>query len=420
MNCFARMTQLTRIGSYLVLLLGLLLAAQAMNSWLQRQTQAPVRQLNDAAIAAKREQFNQVAKKLSLHSGSPAADFAEAGRSLGAKVALLRDAPSSPEPGLLFFWEQLDPKTQAYVSFPPPPVTRLIGVYHRVTLGVLLLCPVLLAVGLLIATLARRGSQDERASRQPWTRERTQGLGIEHFAKLSNERTVALAEEHASRLRAEEDLLVNRTLLNQSVDERIRLGRELHDNICQTLYAVCLTLESVQKKNSLAPELSQRVTQCMAELRRLNHEVRNYLEQLEPASVNGQSFAGALNGMIDSFAAREDVRIDQRLDAEAVALIAPALNAEIVNILREAVSNSLRHGRARRITLLAGRGDREIALAVQDDGAGFTPGLPRTSAGHGLGNMQARAAALGGNLRVESAPGKGTRVLLTLPVASPA
>ena len=321
---------------------------------------------------------------------------------------------------MLSFDEPMDAMRGVHVSFSPPPVTRLITVYHRVTLGLLLLCPVLLGVGLLIATLARRGANDERASRPPWTSERTQALGIEHFAKISNERTVALAEEHASRLRAEEDLLVNRTLLNHSVDERIRLGRELHDNICQTLYAVCLTLESVQKKNTLAPELSQRVTQCMTELRRLNQEVRNYLEQLEPASVNGQSFAGAVNGMLDSFAAREDVRIDQRLDAEAVALIAPALNAEIVNILREAVSNSLRHGHARRITLLAGRDDHEIALAVQDDGAGFTPGLPRTSAGHGLGNMQARAAALGGNLRVESAPGKGTRVLLTLPVASPA
>ena len=243
---------------------------------------------------------------------------------------------------------------------------------------------------------------------------------MEHFAKISNERTVALAEEHGARLRAEEDLLVNRTLLDRSVGERIRLGRELHDNICQTLYAVCLTLESVQKKNTLAPELKQRVDQCMIELRRLNSEVRAYLEELEPAYVNGQSFAGAMNSLVDSFAAPEGVRIEQRLDAEAVALIAPPLIAEIMNILREAVSNSLRHGQARHITLLAGRSDQEIALAVQDDGAGFTPGLPRAGTGHGLTNMQARAVALGGSLRIESTPGKGTRVLLTLPVASPA
>jgi signal transduction histidine kinase len=83
------------------------------------------------------------------------------------------------------------------------------------------------------------------------------------------------------------------------------------------------------------------------------------------------------------------------------------------------VRNSLRHGRARHITLLAGRSEEAVALAVQDDGLGFTP-VAGTAAGHGLGNMRARATALGGSLRLESAPGKGTRVLLTLPVASPA
>jgi signal transduction histidine kinase len=88
-----------------------------------------------------------------------------------------------------------------------------------------------------------------------------------------------------------------------------------------------------------------------------------------------------------------------------------------MNILREAVSNSLRHGRAHTITLLAGQSDREIALAVQDDGTGFAPGIG--GQGHGLANMQVRAAALGGSLRIESTPGKGTRILLTLPVVSP-
>jgi signal transduction histidine kinase len=191
----------------------------------------------------------------------------------------------------------------------------------------------------------------------------------------------------------------------------------LHDNISQTLYAVCLTLESVQKKGALAPDLQQRVDQCMAELRRLNQEVRAYLRDLEPASVASHSFTGALNDLIASIAAGQDVRIEQKLDDEAVALIPPIHIAEIMNILREALSNSLRHGRARHITLLAGRSEETVALAVQDDGLGFTP-APERGRGHGLGNMQARAAALGGSLRIESAAGKGTRVLLTLPVAS--
>ena len=158
----------------------------------------------------------------------------------------------------------------------------------------------------------------------------------------------------------------------------------------------------------------------MAELRRLNQEVRAYLQELEPARVNGQSFAGALAGMLGSLPSGDEVRIEHRLDEEAVELIPPHQIAEIMNILREAVSNSVRHARARTITLRAGRSEQAIALAVQDDGDGFAASASQTGSGHGLANMQARASALGGSLHVESTPGNGTRVLLTLPVASPA
>jgi len=314
------------------------------------------------------------------------------------------------------------PGWRARVQFATPALLR-VQMLHQRTLAVILVLALLLATAplLLVLMSSRRAAIPEGASRTPWATARAQAAGFEHFAKISNERGVALAHEHGARLRAEENLQVNRTLLDHSVAERVRLGRELHDNICQTLYAVCLTLESVQKKNALVPELKQRVDQCMTELRRLNQEVRAYLQDLEPARLNGQSFTGAVTGLIESFMAEEGVDIEHRLDEEAVALIPPQQTADILNILREAVSNGVRHGHARKITLLAGRSDQEIALAVQDDGAGFVPtSTAKSTTGHGLANMQARAAALGGSLRVESTPGKGTRVLLTLPVASPA
>jgi signal transduction histidine kinase len=312
------------------------------------------------------------------------------------------------------------PDWQVRVTFATPALIR-VQILHQRILAVIVLLSLLLAIVPLLLVLvdSRRALGPDGGTRSPWRAAKAQAVGMEHFAKISNERSAALTQEHNARLRAEQDLQINRTLLDRSVDERIRLGRELHDNICQTLYAVCLTLESVQKKNTLAPELKQRVDQCMTELRRLNQEVRSFLQELEPARVHGQSFAGALTGLIESFATDEDVQIEQRLDEEAVALIPPQQFAEVMSLLREAVSNSLRHGRARRITLLAGRNDQQIALAVQDDGAGFTPTAPRSASSHGLDNMQARAAALGGSLQIESVPGKGTRVLLTLPVASP-
>ena len=412
------------LGLALVLLLLFLGAALTLQWWLTRET----RQLQSVEIEDQRGRLLRaiaVAGRSPEKWDGPFAD--ELGAMLGGTVELYRtDRPRPPAaraaPSLGFTQPLPDaPGWEVRVAFAPPALLRLQVLHQRMMVVIVLLALLLALVPLLfVAVQTRRDGSADAITRSPWAATHAQAVGMEHFAKMSNERTVALAQEHGARVRAEEDLLVNRALLGDSVAERIRLGRELHDNICQTLYAVCLTLESVQKKPALPPELRGRVDQCMAELRRLNQEVRAYLRDLEPARVHGHAFAGALAGMIGSLSSGEDVRIEPRLDEEAMELIPPHQIADIMNILREAVSNSLRHGRARHITLRAGRSEQEIALAVHDDGAGFNPGAPRGGAGHGLDNMQARARGRGGSLRIESTPGKGTRVLLTLPVASPA
>ncbi len=407
------------LGLALLLLLLFLGAAVTLQWWLHRETQ----RLQTMAVDELRERLSSALAA----SGRPPGQWndrslRELGAMLGGTVEFYPTDKTPRNPAraaALSFTQDLPafPGWQVRVTSAVPAMLRVQVLNQRIMTVIVLLALLLALVPLLTVLLdSRRTLSTESNTRSPWAASRAQAVGIEHFAKISNERTAALAEEHGARVRAEENLQVNRTMLDQSVGERIRLGRELHDNISQTLYAVCLTLESVQKKNTLAPELKQRVDQCMAELRRLNQEVRAYLLELEPARVHGQSFAGAVAALISAFPAEDAVKFEQRLDEEAVALIPAAQTADIMNILREAVSNSLRHGRARKITLLAGRSDREIALAVQDDGAGFAP-KPGGN-GHGLSNMQVRAAALGGSLRIDSTPGKGTRILLTLPVPS--
>ena len=412
------------LGLALMLLLLFLGAALTLQWWVARET----RHLQNAALE---EQRGRLARAVIISGRSPdkwdAAFQRELGTLLGGTVEVFRaDAPpagGTRSASLLTLTQDLDgaPGWQARLAFAPPALLRVQMMHQRMLTVIVLLALLLALVPLLIVALeSRQTGPADGTTRTPWATSRAQAAGIEHFAKISNERTVALEQEHGARVRAEEDLQVNRVLLGHSVAERVRLGRELHDNICQTLYAVCLTLESVQKKSALPPAMGERVDRCMAELRRLNQEVRAYLQELEPARVNGLSFAGALAGMLGSLPSGDEVRIEHKLDEEAVELIPPHQIAEIMNILREAVSNSVRHGRARLITVRAGRSEQAIALAVQDDGGGFAPGANPAASGHGLGNMQARATALGGSLHIESAPGKGTRVLLTLPVASPA
>jgi signal transduction histidine kinase len=404
------------LGLAVLLLLLFLAAALSLQWWLVRET----RQLHGLAVEETRARLGRI---IAL-SGVPPSGWDqpfqnELGGLVGGTVQLYRvgnpPPPGAASSGELSFTTQAGnhPGWEARATFAPPALVRAQVQHQRILATIILLGLLLATVPLLAAVLsARRGSGGD-SSRAPWDAARAQASGFEELARISHERSTALAEEQGARRRAEQDLQVNRNLLDQSVAERVRLGRELHDNICQTLYAVCLTLESVQKKSGLSPEMNGRTDQCLTELRRLNQEVRTYLQDLEPGRVNGQSFGAALAGMLGSLPPEQEARIERRLDPEAVELISSNQVADILNILREAVSNSLRHGQPQHIILRAGRSEETLALSVQDDGAGIPVERRR---GHGLDNMRARARTMGGELHIESSPGKGTRVILTLPV----
>lgn len=402
------------IGLAILLLLLFLAAALTLQWWLARET----RQLR---VLAVEEQRAKVGRIIAV-SGVPPAQWddyfqRELGVMVGGTVQLYRKDPpartTTVSPERLSFTEPLvnAPGWEARVTFAAPALIRVQILHQRILAAVVLLALLLALIPLLVALITRRSQPGENGTRAPWAK--SHATGLEQLARLTNERSAALAEEHAARARAEENLQVNQNLLDRSLAERVRLGRELHDNICQTLYAVCLTLESVQKKTPMAPEMKERTAQCLAELRRVNQQVRAYLAELEPSRVHSESFATALAGLLGSLPSGDEVRIERRLDPATIELIAPQHVPDIMNILREAISNGLRHGKARHIVLRAAQDDQNIALSVQDDGRGF---VPQRGPGHGLGNMQARANALGGSLAIDSTPGQGTRVVLTLPL----
>ncbi|MDD3180957.1 MAG: sensor histidine kinase [Opitutaceae bacterium] len=396
-------------------------ATLAAQWWLGQET----KRLKEEAVETQRRVLD---KALTMNPRpSPEAwdeDYLrDLGALVGGRVEVVDPANTKlPEPvdagaTLTFDYALPDaPGWRAHVSFGTPALVRLQRLQQSTLAATVVLALVLVAVpSVFVLVGLRRMAPAATASGSPWREARADALGLEHFARMSVERGVALDRESGARQRAEEDLKLSRTLLHRSQEERIRLGRDLHDNICQTLYAVSLTLESVRKKMTAAPECESRLDQCMQELRRLNQEVRAYLKELEPDATRGPSFAEILDQMLATLPAEEGVHIVRHASDETLALIRPDQAADVVNILREAISNGLRHGQARNISLRAERGDNAIALAVQDDGKGFEG---TGNHGHGLANMQARTEILGGSLRVDSTPGKGTRVLLTLPVAS--
>lgn len=419
------MTSLSRsVLLALLLLVGFLAAAFTVQWWLQRET-ARVRAESIAAREAQLDAALAVAQR-------PPAEWDDAyrrqlGAMVGGFITVRRDVEAGFSPRLmeqaLRFSRPLPahPGWTVHADLPLAGLDRLQLMHQRALVAIVLLAAVLVLVPIWLGVFGPRTAPVPAGSAHPWASVRAEAAGLEHFARVSVERADALEREHGARVRAEENLEVSRTQLDRSLAERVRLGRELHDNTSQTLYAVSLTIESVRRKLPADHETAPRLDQCLAELKRLNQEVRAYLSELEPANVQREPFAAALSAMIDALPTGGDVRIERRIDADTAALVPTHWTADVVNILREAISNSVRHGRARQVVLRAERSEDSVAFAVSDDGAGFDPAESAVGRrGHGLANMQARAAALGGSVRVSSTPGKGTRVLLTIPVASPA
>jgi len=275
-----------------------------------------------------------------------------------------------------------------------------------------------LALLLVVTPSLRPARSGDTAS--PFMRTRAEVGTLARLAESSVAQGEELSRERDVRRRAEEDARLKQQLLTQSLDEKIRLGHDLHDGIIQSLYAAGLMLESVRNLVKSNPdEAERRLEETRNSLNSAIRDVRAYIVGLAPENLRRAGFARGLSALVAELRAGRDVRLDIQIDDEAAGLLTPEQSLEALQLAREAVSNALRHGQARLVTLRLQRSDRELCLLVQDNGSGFTPGTPREG-GHGLGNMQARADRLGATLRITSVPGEGTRVVATLPIQPPA
>lgn len=289
---------------------------------------------------------------------------------------------------------------------------RLAAVTKRFALPLALTGLVL--TGALLVSLALR-SGFLGALKAPVDAARAEIGALTNLAKTSVAQGEALTHERHSRQRAEEDARLQQQLLMQSLEQKIRLGHDLHDGVIQSLYAAGLTIESARSLAQTNPsECDRRLAQCLLSLNATIRDVRAYISGLSPELLRSAGFDQAVNVLATELSAGRNVQIEIKFDADAVALLAPEQTLEALQVVREAMSNALRHGGATALTLALHKDERQLCLLVQDNGHGFDA-VARTGAGHGLANMEARANRLGATVKVVSTPDIGTRVLLTLP-----
>lgn len=206
--------------------------------------------------------------------------------------------------------------------------------------------------------------------------------------------------------------------LQQVQSERERVSRDLHDGAIQSLYLLQLTLGRCERLlNSNALKSRELLVEIRSGIDGLIVELRRFLLQddAKPAAqVSFQTAHATLQQLVQRLVKTESIKIQMTGNIVAAVSLTSAQLGHLKQITQEAMSNSLRHAHAKTLSLDLSASDSAIQLTIVDNGRGFDP-HQHTGSGNGLANMQARAAHLGGTLKIDSSPGRGTSVTLTFP-----
>lgn len=203
------------------------------------------------------------------------------------------------------------------------------------------------------------------------------------------------------------------------LEERSRIGMDLHDGVIQSIYAVGLTLETTRLLFRDNPDQAHELLdEAIEGLNEAIRDIRNFILDLRPRRFEGELGDG-LARLVREFQANTMVEVE----IEAPHSLVDSLPADQARALfltaQEALANVARHARAERVELTVSRDDGNVVLQVVDDGRGFDLQEQSQSVGHGLANMQSRAEELGGEFSVESEPGEGTCIRMSLPEREP-
>lgn len=199
--------------------------------------------------------------------------------------------------------------------------------------------------------------------------------------------------------------------------ERMRIGRELHDDVNQKLAALSIDLSRFRHKVSAgASHLSDDFNRIEQAARNLVTDVRQISHQLHSGVLQHGGLVAALRSLCLEFADRHEV-ITSIKPAGDVDSVPPEVALCLYRSAQEALRNVATHAKARDVSLAVARGRDNIVMTVVDDGIGFDASGPRATSGLGLTSMGERVRALEGSAQIISKPGAGTTVRMTIPLS---
>ncbi|MFI0419481.1 sensor histidine kinase [Spongiactinospora sp. 9N601] len=199
--------------------------------------------------------------------------------------------------------------------------------------------------------------------------------------------------------------------------ERARMAREIHDTVAQGLTGIVTQLEAAAEAAGQESEVRRRLAVARELARESLTEARRSVRDLRPGPLASTRLPDALTGLVERWSAVNEVPATMTITGTP-RLLHPEVEITVLRSVQEALANVARHAGARRAGVTLSYMEDVIVADIRDDGAGFSG---RDGDGFGLTAMRQRARRLAGGVQVESAPGQGTAVSVTVPaIPSPA
>jgi two-component system sensor histidine kinase UhpB len=198
--------------------------------------------------------------------------------------------------------------------------------------------------------------------------------------------------------------------LHAQEEERARVARDLHDEVNQSLTGLLLRLEAARE--AAPPELEDELAETKALANQAMGELLSLARQLRPTALDDLGLAAAIEGQVEQLR-RGEIEASLRTEGNFSDLGDDA-QLVVYRVAQEALSNAGRHSGAAHVEVRLRRtGAGDVLLEVSDDGRGFA--FDDSERGLGIGGMRERALLIGAELTIESRPGRGTTVRLTVP-----
>ncbi|MEN4012928.1 MAG: GAF domain-containing sensor histidine kinase [Chloroflexota bacterium] len=201
------------------------------------------------------------------------------------------------------------------------------------------------------------------------------------------------------------------------LEERERIGMDLHDGIIQSIYAVGLTLEHARllvKEDP--PGMLQRIEQAISDLNSTIRDIRAYILDLRPRQLHNENLMQGIRRLVQEFRANTLLTVNLQGADDEMANLLDTQSVALFHICQEALANIAKHARARSVTITLWSAADRALMEITDDGRGFEPERMQLTIGHGLSNMHTRARNVGGDVEISSEPGGGTTILAWVPL----